>query len=201
MLYEVKDLLEDIEEHAEYDKYLDEHIGNVQKGYQWLLDNLPELVQEDNSVTESAYYGNLDDIIAHHDQSKRNRIPDCDNYYELTCEYDAYADYFYGTQTPEVKDAFDRAWLAHIHANPHHWQHWMLQNDTDGLKLLDMPYVFIIEMICDWWSFSWKNNNLHEIFEWYDSHKDHILISEMTRKQVENILAKIKTRLVEAVYD
>ena len=195
MLYEVKDLLEDIEEHAEYDKYLDEHIGNVQKGYQWLLDNLPELVQEDNSAEESAYYGNLDDIIAHHDQSKRNRIPDCDNYYELTCEYDAYADYFYGTQTPEVKDAFDHAWLAHIHANPHHWQHWMLQNDTDGLKLLDMPYVFIIEMICDWWSFSWKNNNLYEIFEWYDKNKSGMLLSDKTRKTVEHILDEIKIEL------
>ena len=27
---------------------------------------------------------------------------------------------------------FDRAWLHHQHANPHHWQHWLLVNDNPG---------------------------------------------------------------------
>lgn len=190
-------LLEDIDENNQYEDYLRTHIGNVQKAYEWLKENLPEVVSEENYIDECCYYGELDEIIAQHDKSKRNKIPDRDNYYELCCEYDAYAEYFYGEKTPEVEDRFNLAWLAHIHANPHHWQHWMLQNDEDGLKLLDMPHVFTIEMICDWWSFSWKQNKLDEIFNWYDKNKNGILLSDKTRKTVEDILDKIKNKLNE----
>ena len=198
MYNEVNPLLEDIQENPQYEEYLTQHIGNVQKGYQWMKDNLPEVLSEDNYIEETAYYGELDEIIAQHDKSKYTRIPDVENYYELRCEYDAYAEYFYGKKkTKEVKEAFDRAWLAHIHANPHHWQHWMLQNDEDGLRLLDMPYVFIIEMIADWWSFSWKTGNLNEIFNWYDKNKKGILLSDKTRKTVEHILDALKKKIEE----
>lgn len=194
---DLKYLFEDIEENNKYEEYLTAHIANVKKGYEWLKENMPEVISEDNYVDETAYYGDLDEIIAKHDHSKYNRIPDRDEYYELRCEYDAYADYFYGEKTPEVCSAFDRAWLAHIHANPHHWQHWMLQNDEDGLKLLDMPYVFIIEMLMDWWSFSWSKQNLSEIFNWYEKNKKGILLSDKTRSTLEHILDELKNKLEE----
>lgn len=196
---DLKYLLEEIEEHNEYEEYLRTHIANVKKGYEWLKENLPEVLSVDNYADESAYYGELDDIIDQHDKSKYTKLPDVDNYYELSCEYDAYANYFYGEQTPEVNDLFDKGWLSHIHHNPHHWQHWLLQNDDPkiGLKILDMPYVFIIECICDWWSFSWKQNSLYEIFNWYDKHKDGILFSDKTRKTVVNILEQMKAKLDE----
>lgn len=198
MYNEFNSLLEDIQENPQYEEYLTQHIGNVQKGYQWMKDNLPEVLSEDNYIEETAYYGELDEIIAQHDKSKYTRIPDVENYYELRCEYDAYAEYFYGKEkTDEVKEAFDRAWLSHIHMNPHHWQHWMLQNDEDGLRLLDMPYVFIIEMICDWWAFSWKAENLYEIFNWYEKNKKGILLSDKTRENVEYILDELKKRIDE----
>lgn len=194
-----KFLLEGVEENEQYEEYLRQHIGNVQKGYQWVKDNLPELVSVDNYFEETAYYGELDDIIAQHDRSKRTKLPDANEYYDLKCEYDAYADYFYGERTDEVKEAFDRAWLAHIHANPHHWQHWLLQNDDPeiGLRILDMPYVFILEMCMDWWAFSWKENNLYEIFKWYDQNKAGILLSDKTRKTLEHILDTLKSKLDE----
>lgn len=194
---DLKYLLEGVEENEEYESYLHQHIGNVQKGYTWIKENLAEIISVDNYFEETSYYGELDEIIAKHDSSKRMKLPDANQYYDLKCEYDAYADYFYGEQTEEVKQAFDKAWLAHIHANPHHWQHWMLQNDEDGLKLLDMPYVFIIEMICDWWAFSWKQENLYEIFSWYEKNKDGILLSDKTRKTVNSILDKLKAKLDE----
>lgn len=198
-LLEFKYLFEDIEENNQYDNYLTTHIANVNKAYQWLKENLPELISEDNYIYETAYYGELDDIIAQHDGSKYNKIPDAENYYELCCEYDAYAEYFYGEKTPEVEEAFDRAWLSHIHHNPHHWQHWLLQNDDPdiGLRVLDMPYIFIIELICDWWSFSWKEDKLDEIFSWYEKNKSGIIFSPKTRATVESILAKMKEKLGE----
>lgn len=58
-----------------------------------------------------------------------------------------------------------------------------------------MPHNYIIEMICDWWAFSWAKGNLYEIFSWYDAHKHYMKLSDKTRKTVEDILEKIKAKL------
>ena len=87
----------------------------------------------------------------------------------------------------------------HIHRNPHHWQHWILTNDDpdEAETILDMPYNYIIEMICDWWSFSWNSENLREIFDWYSKHKKYMKLSAKTRLTVENILKEINKKLDE----
>ncbi len=51
----------------------------------------------------------------------------------------------------------------------------------------DCNHTSILEMICDWWSFSWKTGNLYEIFNWYDAHKDYIKMHPKSRKKVETI--------------
>lgn len=164
---------------AEYDRYLIEHKNNVRKGYEWMRNYLPNLV---NGL------GDWNTNFAH-DESKSQRD-----------EYEAYDAYFYGgNRSYQVVQAYNRAWLLHLHRNPHHWQHWVLINDDpeEGEVLLDMPMEYIIEMICDWWSFSWKTGNLYEIFNWYEEHKDHIKLSVRTRNIVENILENIEWKLSE----
>lgn len=166
----------------EYDLYLEEHKSNVAKGYRWIEENLPEVL-----------YGNYDyehQICFAHDASKSD--PE---------EYVAYDNYFYSNnRSYSVVSSFNHAWLRHIHNNPHHWQYWILHNDepSEGEIILDMSYIYIIEMICDWWAFSWKSGNLGEIFEWYSKHKDYMKLSNNTRKTVESILDKIKTKIEEA---
>lgn len=163
----------------EYDQYLKNHKENVVKGLEWIEANIPELLE---TCLDSGW-----GIIFHHDASKTN--PD---------EYDAYDAYFYGAnKSHEVVQNFRKAWLTHIHLNPHHWQHWVLINDdpSEGEIVLDMPEEYILEMICDWWAFSWAKGNLNEIFFWYDEHKDYMKLSKATRKRVEDILAKIKEKL------
>lgn len=118
-----------------YDEYLEKHRQAVKKAYQWIAAYIPELT--DVEATRN---------IEFHDMSKNT--PD---------EYTPYDNYFYGEQTPAIIEAFNRAWLIHIHRNPHHWQYWVLINDEpkEGTILIEMPYPYIIEMICDWWAFSW----------------------------------------------
>ena len=163
-----------------YDEYIHEHKENVRKAYYWLVDkNILEgysvdTLQHCHYLCESA-----------HDQSKYSEE-----------EYDAYDKYFYGNRSYQVVEDFDYAWLHHIHNNPHHWQYWVLVNDEDGEKILDMPDEYIIEMICDWWSFSWKSGDLTEIFKWYEDHPN-MKLSKNTRKKVEDILRKIKEKLGE----
>ena len=163
----------------EYDAYLEKHKENVRKGYIWLRTNLPKLFDgKPNSSWE---------IDFKHDSSKSN--PD---------EYTAYDAYFYGgNRSYAVVEAFRRAWLLHIHRNPHHWQYWILINDDpgEGEVLLEMPFNYIIEMICDWWSFSWQKGDLSEIFNWYDEHSTYIKLAPKTKETVENILWEIRGRL------
>ena len=169
-----------------YDTYLMEHTGNVVKAYRWLKENLPQFVPDDNIVRDAGYGYSM--FINEHDNSK---------YYND--EYAAYDAYFYGDDkdSPLVKEAFDLAWLKHIHRNPHHWQHWVLYEDDGkgGPRALEMPLPFVIEMISDWWSFSWKSGNLMEIFDWYDKHSDIMILHPNTRKTVESILNAMKTIL------
>lgn len=163
----------------EYDNYLEQHKANVRKGFEWLRENIPGIVEN---------VPNLEwQICFNHDQSKTE--PD---------EYDAYDAYFYGgNRSYQVVQDFNYAWLLHIHRNPHHWQYWMLQNDDPELGgiVLDMPMNYIIEMICDWWSFSWAKGDLTEIFKWYEERKNYIKLSEMTRGEVESILNLMKEKL------
>ena len=90
-----------------YDEYLEKHRQAVKKAYQWIAAYIPELT--DVEATRN---------IEFHDMSKNT--PD---------EYTPYDNYFYGEQTPAIIEAFNRAWLMHIHRNPHHWQYWVLIND------------------------------------------------------------------------
>ena len=163
----------------EYDRYLQQHRNNVKRGFEWLLTNLPTVLTGQPDASWQ--------IIFDHDSSKNNDD-----------EYLAYDTYFYGNnRSYEVTEEFKRAWLLHIHRNPHHWQYWVLNNDdpNEGEVILDMPYNYIIEMICDWWSFSWQKGDLGEIFNWYDEHSDYIKLSPKTRKTVEDILEQMRDRL------
>lgn len=165
----------------QYDLYLEEHKGNVKKGFDWIKENLPELIIPIDGMDYEHQIG------FEHDASKSD--PE---------EYEAYDAYFYGgNRSYEVVQDFRYAWLRHIHLNKHHWQHWILSNDDpeEGEIVLDMPYNYILEMICDWWAFSWNSGNLREIFGWYDKHKDYMKLSDKTRKIVEDILGKIKEKL------
>lgn len=168
----------------EYDNYLKEHKANVGAGLVWLQDNLPEVL--DYKDEEGNDFDWEWQIVLKHDASKSD--PE---------EYDAYDNYLYGNKSYENTQNFNLAWLHHIHVNPHHWQHWVLINDDSklGTICLDMPYNYIVEMICDWWSFSFKTGNLSEIFNWYDAHKAHILLSDDTRETVEDILGKIQRKI------
>ena len=158
----------------EYDKYLVNHRDGVAKAFDWLNKNICDVTFIAEEVRE---------LIAIHDTSK-----------DWPEEYNAYDAYFYGNnRSYNVVEEFNKAWLHHIHHNPHHWQYWVLiQDDSTEEIFVDMSMKYIIEMICDWWSFSWISGNLYEIFDWYDAHKTHIMLSKNTREIVEDILKEMK---------
>lgn len=168
-----------------YNTYLQHHVINVAKGVKWFEENLPLRLEQPQHV-------DVDKIIYEHDESKYD--PE---------EYSAYDAYFYGRDKVNIMKAsenFNRAWLRHIHKNPHHWQHWVLINDDPklGETCIEMPYQYVMEMICDWWTFGWKDNNPYEIFRWYEDHKAHMKLHPNTRRLVETILKEMQKKLYES---
>lgn len=115
----------------QYDQYLARHRANVKRGFDWLSENLPGLMTNTLTAGWNTEFA--------HDQSKNE--PD---------EYEAYDAYFYGNnRSYEVVQRYRRAWLLHIHRNPHHWQHWILIHDDmeDGeletvLEITFLGHIF-----------------------------------------------------------
>lgn len=167
---------------AKYDEYLREHKNAVLMAYEWLRNNL-------SGITSEEVWDKVDHQVRFaHDSSKNDED-----------EYDAYDKYFYGNnKSYEVLQNFDYAWLSHIHKNKHHWQHWVLYHDDPNkpYTLLPIPDNYIIEMICDWWSFSWRSGNLYEIFQWYEDHKIQMQMNVESKAKVEMILDNIKKKLL-----
>jgi hypothetical protein len=165
-----------------YDNYIERHKTNVLRAFNWFDEHLPEIFDDDEFKAQCRHQCEFA-----HDHSKYSEE-----------EYEPYDVYFYGrNKSFQVIQDFNYAWLTHIHRNPHHWQYWVLMNDNpnEGEIILDMPNNYIIEMVCDWWSFSWKEENLREIFAWYDKHSEYMKLSDKTRKKVEYILKRIREEL------
>lgn len=190
----------------EYDIYLKKHINAVVHNVSWFFTFIDETAMDEIFPDLKLEKGVIMWRAKQHDASKYR--PD---------EYAAYDRYFYqdGKNSAEGRAEFDLAFLAHIHRNPHHWQHWVLIDDDgfdniDGhqVKALDIPDTFIIDMIADWWSFSYNEylaklesdpigayEKLYGIFDWYNDHRSSIIFSTTTRNKVERFLDVLKHTL------
>jgi hypothetical protein len=108
----------------------------------------------------------------------------------LPDEWFPYVNTFYGpwkySERPShVVAAFDRAWLKHQHRNPHHWQHWILREDSGAIKVLDMPRRYRLEMLCDWEGAGRAITGKKDVLSWYLKNRDRIQLSPLTQKRVD----------------
>lgn len=77
----------------------------------------------------------------------------------------------------EVNENFNIAWEHHYKNNKHHWNYWIGQ---------DMPYKYIIQMICDWKGMSRKFGDTAQ--EFYLKNYKKMDLSWRTRMDIELIL-------------
>lgn len=156
---------------AEYQKenreYILAHKERVEEFADWLLENCPELFE---GVDKEEFL----DLIKEHDESKFSEE-----------EFEPYAQKWFGDgkKTPE----YEAAWEHHWQTNEHHPEHW------DGE---DMPYIYILEMICDWGSFSIASGDMNELSDFYynkakaDPEKN---LSDATQEIIEDIIERINS--------
>lgn len=98
----------------------------------------------------------------------------------------------------ERKAAFQRAWLLHQHRNPHHWQHHILHEDSGRTFILVPHAVYAYEMVADWLAAGPKALREHTMAEavaetivWYAKMHKAMLLRDVVRNTVENILAAL----------
>ncbi|MCA1040044.1 DUF5662 family protein [Bacillus infantis] len=95
--------------------------------------------------------------------------------------------FFYKGQkdsTDELKWKY--AWLHHQHKNKHHWEHWVV--DPKNKQALPMPRKYLLEMVCDWRSFSrrWGRRVKASAMDL----SGNIILHPDTKKELEVILMK-----------
>ena len=149
----------------EYKEYVDAHKERVEEFSIWLLSNCPDLFENIDIEV-------FNDLIAEHDESKFSEE-----------EFEPYAQKWFGDGKKTRE--YELAWEHHYMNNEHHPEYW------DGE---DMPYIYILEMICDWGSFSIASGNMKELSDFYftkakaDPEKN---LSEATKEIIEDIISRI----------
>lgn len=167
-----------------YDAYINTHISNVQQAYQELLAGHYFEGVFDMQVLEDAFHK----VLPYHDESKWG-----------SKEYDGYRQYFYPTDDEVVgesskgsREVFKLAWLHHMHNNPHHWDYWcLLDEDANGVMANEMPDEYIIEMLCDWCSFSVDKGDLGEVVNWFNEKCSRMTFYAETKNKVLTVLSRI----------
>lgn len=108
-----------------------------------------------------------------------------------TEEFGPYAEYFYGGHPRDavpvdVQEDFDRAWLLHQKRNDHHWQYWVLREDSGVAKVLAMPDGARREMLADWRGAGRAiMGDKADTPTWFEKNRAHILLHPDTLAWVE----------------
>lgn len=83
---------------------------------------------------------------------KRGLLHDLSKY--SPTEFMSSSKYWTGTGSPidaEKKAiGYSMAWLHHKGRNPHHWEYWIDNLGTYKNTPCEIPYEYIVEMVCDW---------------------------------------------------
>jgi hypothetical protein len=149
----------------DYKQYVVDHKARVEQFADWLLEHCPEVLDE---VDPDIFW----DLIKAHDESKFSEE-----------EFEPYAQKWFGDGRKTRE--YELAWEHHWSNNEHHPEYW------DGE---DMPYIYILEMICDWGSFSIASGDMKELSDFYfnkakaDPEKN---LSEATQEIIEDIISRI----------
>lgn len=149
----------------EYQDYVLAHKERVKQFADWLKENCPD-------IFEGVDLDSFDEVIEEHDESKFSEE-----------EFEPYAQKWFGNkeETLEYKEAWKHHWMN----NEHHPEYWLGE---------DIPYIYILEMLCDWGSFSIDKGDLSELSAFYynkaidDPEKN---LSEATKEIIHDILNKI----------
>lgn len=156
-----------IDRAKQYNNYIGEHISNIKTCFKAYQEKLCAVLNIDKDK--------LKDLIDKHDVSKYGEP-----------EFVTYLQYFFPKEgESKNKDLFDIGWLYHQNSNPHHPEFWILRDDM-GTTILDMPDLFIAEMLLDWAAMGIKFNDTAYVY--YQKNGNKKPFSDNTKAKVESCI-------------
>mgnify|MGYP001582821342 CR=1 FL=1 len=107
-------------------------------------------------------------------------------------KWKGYANYYFNPNKQfDFTSKFNYACNGHQKLAKHHWQYWILIDNFADLIPLEIPDVFIKEMIADWLSAAkCKVGNELNIYKWYAENKENLILNKKTRAKLEKLLSE-----------
>jgi len=97
----------------------------------------------------------------------------------------AYYKRFYAKKQSD--ENMDKYWLDHVHKNKHHWNYWVILDD-DGETLVEMPRLYVFEMLADWMSVGKSLRDNYDFRIWLRNKKPKIVLHKNTYKFIKSIV-------------
>jgi hypothetical protein len=101
---------------------------------------------------------------------------------------------------------FSKAWLHHIHNNPHHWQHWIFpdnytpKNSSVENGVVEMPSYYALEMVADWMGASVVYSGTEDMSNWLVNNINHIKVHSNTAEYLGVILSELGYKEIVNTY-
>jgi hypothetical protein len=167
------------EQNEKYNEYVHLHCSNVLVAYNKYATKILDIMGNPSLIDD------LYSLALIHDKSKWSIY-----------EYDGYRKHFNPVdntekEDPNTKIEYDRAWLHHMNTNPHHPEYWIMRDNYDGVRPIEMERVYIAELILDWASVGMIFNN--NPYKWFIKNKKYY--KEYLAPNTYNIIEKIVTEL------
>ena len=110
-------------------------------------------------------------------------------------EFHAGVTYFQGNRSPIDREkevhGFSMGWLHHKGRNKHHWEYW-LDNAYNGIKPIEMPVRYVVEMYCDRTAASKiymkENYTDASAYEYFMNGYNHVVMHPNTKDLIQRIL-------------
>ena len=163
------EIIEKIKKTSEYLNYIEEHILNVQKAWK----ELQEKCKDMEFVSNPIKYNILSNEVCEHDLSKLSEE-----------EFVQYRKSFYPTEQEKYSGKYDftNAWQHHIKENPHHWENWTKNIDSDW-------NIHCVHMVIDWMAMGYNFGDTAQ--EYYEKNKDNINLPDFAVEFIYEIFNKI----------
>lgn len=164
--------LEVIQMTRQYLDYLERHIKNIEKA--WL-----EIQEKCNIpvVWDDYKFWTLHGDIENHDLSKFGAV-----------EFTAHRQAFYPTPTEAKRDAKE-AFNHHITNNPHHWENWVTQYESNRISAYEAE-MHCTHMVVDWLAMSYEFGDTPRSY--YENNKDKIKLPEWAVEYIYEIFDELE---------
>jgi len=161
--------LDKIEKTRQYLDYLEKHIHNIKKAWNYLQEKCKDM----RFIHDDFVFFSIDGQVEYHDISKLSEH-----------EFVQYRRHFYPCNEEDVYD-IKEAWEHHKKENPHHWQHWTNKEYYHPYEL----EINCVHMIIDWMAMGYVFGDTPQ--KYYESNKNKIKLPQHAIDFIYEIFKRI----------